>query len=144
MAITADTNRKSSPDAGVGFTVPLAAGAVIPVGAIVSANAAGNAINATDTAATRVLGIAVSRGDNAGGSAGDATVTVSSDYIVELTHAGGLTALTEGRAVYVVDNDVVALTSTNHIHVGFVAGRVSATKARIKIFPIPAIVAAGT
>jgi hypothetical protein len=143
MAITADTNRKSAPDNVTGFPVPMATATTIPVGAIVSANAAGYAINATDTAGTRVLGIALSRGENPGAD-GAATVIVGRIYTVELTHAGGITAVSEGLPVYVVDNDVVALTSTNHIHVGFVAGRVSATKARIEVRPIPAIVAAGT
>jgi hypothetical protein len=145
MAITADTNRAPAPGNLVARRVPMAAATTIPVGALVSKNAAGYAINATDTANTAFMGVCLASAANSG-SAGDEFVTVGLLYTVELTHDDDIAVTDVGEPVYVVDNDVVGLAgdTTNNIHVGFVSERLSATKARIEIRPILAPVAPGT
>lgn len=98
----------------------LAASVVIYKGTIVSLNAAGFAIPGTDTASTKVVGIADDTVDNSTGIAGAKSAKVRRG-VFKLKNSGIVQANIHANAV-VVDNQTVASDSTNDI----VAGRIEA------------------
>lgn len=100
---------------------PVAATTLISAGALVALDASGNAVNAADTAALRVIGRAEQTVDNTAGSAGDLTINVARGCFLFANSAGqAVTAAYKDKYVYVEDNETVAISSTNFI----VAGRV--------------------
>lgn len=100
---------------------PMAAATTIPLGAMVALDASGNAVNASDTAALRVVGRAEQTVNNSAGSAGDLTINVARGvFLWANSGTQAVTAAYKDKFVYVEDNQTVAITSTNKI----VAGRV--------------------
>jgi hypothetical protein len=100
-------------------------------GSLVTVNAAGYAIPATDTASTVFAGIADSNVDNTttGHTAGGKSVLLQRDRTALLL-GSGFAQSSVGLGVYVLDSGTVALTGgvTNHVLVGYVCKYVSATQ----------------
>lgn len=110
---------------------------IIYKGALVSINAAGFAVPATDTASESIAGIALEQVDNSGGSAGDEDVLVISGVTARMATAADLAQTTVGVDVTVLtDNEVsIAATTTNDILVGRCVKYVSATEVDVYIPP---------
>jgi hypothetical protein len=89
----------------------------IPAGAMVAVNAAGNAVNAADTAGLKVMGRAEHRATYA---AGDREITVARGVFVYANN-GNVVQATVGSSVTVVDNQTVGLAAdtTNDIIAGY-------------------------
>ena len=107
----------------------------IPYGAMVMVNAAGFVANATDTASTFFLGIAIEESDNSGGSAGDLSILVDiGGAEVRVTHATGSLAIANvGDQVNCeFNNEVDDGTSTNDILAGVIIEVIAATDIWIK------------
>jgi len=123
---------------GQGYIRPykVAASTDILAGALVAVNAAGYAVNAADTASTKVVGIADKTSKNTAGAAGAKTVRVWATGVIDLACASATQAWV-GQKVYAVDNQTVALaaTTTNDILVGVVTEFVSATKVFVALTP---------
>ena len=100
---------------------PLAAATLIPAGVLVAINAAGNAVNASDAAAIKVVGLSQETKDNSAGAAGDLSITVKKG-VFKFTNSAdnAITAAMVGALAFVESNVAVANTSTNLI----VAGRI--------------------
>lgn len=99
---------------------PVAAATLIPAGVLVATDASGNLVNASDTAAIRVVGRAGETKDNSAGSAGDLTCAVEKGTFKFTNSADHpVTAAYAGKLIFVESNCAVAITSTNLI----VAGR---------------------
>lgn len=106
---------------------PVAAATKIPAGVIVALNAAGNAVNASDAAALRVIGRAEETVDNTAGAAGDLFINVKRG-VFKWANSGtnAIASPTHLRKfAYVEDNQTVATTSTNKI----IAGRIRSVDA---------------
>lgn len=108
---------------GRDYYVPLAAGVTIWAGTMVALNAAGNAIPAADTAATRVIGRAEQTGNNTGGAAGDVSIVVKPGcfkYNNDATNP--VTIASVGLACFVRDDNTVAVAAgpANDIKAGIV------------------------
>jgi len=98
-------------------------------------NAAGYAVNATDTAIERVVGVASAEADNTGGADGASDVTVWTDGAHTFVSAFSATIANVGDKVYAVDNQTVdlAATTTNDVLVGVVVGVLSTSAVRVKL-----------
>jgi hypothetical protein len=105
-------------------------------GALVSVNAAGYAVNATDAANDIFVGVADITVDNTAGADGAETVHVRTSGVIDVV-TSGLSQANVGDKVYVVDNQTVALaaTTTNDVLVGKIVKFISATKVRVAITP---------
>ena len=106
-------------------------------GALVSVNAAGYAVNATDAANDRVVGVATKTADNTSGADGDIHVEVWTDGVHDFVSGFSATIANVGDKVYVVDNQTVdlAATTTNDVLVGIVVGVESTSKVRVRLTP---------
>jgi predicted RecA/RadA family phage recombinase len=107
--------------------LPLATGAVIPFGVMVSvATPSAGAVNAADTATHIVMGIAAMRADQ---TLGD-TEIVLEQCIALLNHDGSITAANVGQQCTVLDNQTVSLaaTTTNDIVAGIIDSVESTTE----------------
>lgn len=134
--MTAITTAKKSTDRQDGEIVSFKQSNVsIPEGALVSVNAAGYAVNATDTANDVVVGIADETVDNSAGSAGDKSIKVRRTGVYSFVFSGTATIADVNSLVYAVDNQTVALaaTTTNDVLVGRIVEFVTATKVRVDI-----------
>ena len=86
---------------GTLWDYPVAAGAVINVGAAVIANASGYATQASAPAENQViLGIATESVDNTGGANGAVRITVLKRGIVDATIVGGIAQAQVGKPAY--------------------------------------------
>lgn len=134
--MTAITVAKKSLDRQDGDILSFKQGAEkIPEGALVMVNAAGYAVNATDTAGGVVVGVADETVDNSAGSVGDKSIKVRRSGVFTFVFAGTATIADVNTLVYVVDNqttDLVGVT-TNDVLVGRIVEFVSATKVRVDI-----------
>lgn len=104
-------------------------------GALVMVNAAGYAVNATDTAGGVIAGIADETVDNSAGSVGDKSIKLRRKGIFEFVFGGTATIADVNTLVYVVDNQTVdlAAATTNDVLVGRIVEFVTATKVRVDI-----------
>jgi hypothetical protein len=108
--------------------LPLAAGVIIHAGALVAINPSGYAIPASDTASTKVVGVAqsvalVDTFDNSNGNAGDIVVTVKrAAYTVDNSTTYAVTAANVGGKVYVENDHTVASSSSHSISAGILLG----------------------
>lgn len=109
-ALTNDRNTRLRT--GDVFDDPVAASTVIFAGALVCLNAAGNAVPGATATGLKARGVARSRVDNSGGSAGDKHVESSPG-----TYRFGNSASTDaigrgdiGATAYIVDDQTVAKT----------------------------------
>lgn len=105
MSLSAD--KALNQRAGVEIALPVAADAVIWLGALVAVNATGYALPATATGGLTVVGVAQTRVDNTGGSAGDLSVVVrrGQEWLLK---GSSLAQSAVGDPVYVVDDETVA------------------------------------
>ena len=106
-------------------------------GALVSVNAAGYAVNATDTASERVVGVASAEADNTGGADGAIDVTVWTGGAHSFVAAFSAAISNIGDKVYAVDNQTVdlAATTTNDVLVGVIVGVESSSQVRVLLTP---------
>lgn len=134
--MTAITVAKKSTDRADGLIQSFKQGAEkIPEGALVMVNAAGYAVNATDTAGGVVVGVADETVDNSAGSVGDLSIKVRRTGVFTFVFAGTATIADVNTLVYVTDNQTVDLfgATTNDVLVGRILEFVSATKVRVDI-----------
>ncbi len=89
--------------------LPVAAAQLIYKGAIVCINAAGDAVEAANTAGLRVVGIAMGKADNtaAGAAAGDVDVTVDRGVFKLVNGTAALAAANRGYPCFVQDDATV-------------------------------------
>lgn len=132
-AITArkDTRRQEA----VILPYPVEENTKIVEGALVSVNAAGYAVNATDTTGERVVGVASASADNTGGADGAIDVTVWTNGAHSFVANFSAAISNVGDKVYAVDNQTVdlAATTTNDVLVGVIVGIESASQVRVML-----------
>jgi len=116
---------------------PLAAATKIVEGALVNVNAAGYAVNATDTTGERCVGVASQECDNTTGAAGDADAIVWTGGAIDVLTNFSATIANVGDKVYVVDNQTVdlAAVTTNDVLVGVIVAVLSTSKVRVILTP---------
>lgn len=134
--MTAITVAKKSTDRQDGEILSFKQGAEkIPEGALVMVNAAGYAVNATDTAGGVFVGVADETVDNSAGSVGDKSIKVRRTGVYTVVFGGTATIADVNTLVYVVDNQTVDLVgvTTNDVLVGRIVEFVTATKVRVDI-----------
>lgn len=96
---------------------------------------AGFAAKGADTAGAKVVGIAMETVDNTAGAAGDLSIKVEADIIVEM-NASSIAAANVGAKMFVVDDNTVDETSpANNVVVGTLIEFVSATNGLVYIPP---------
>lgn len=102
------------------IALAVAASTVIEAGKMVAMNAAGYAVEASDTAGITVIGKADQYVDNSDGANGDQDVLVERGkaflYANSATNAVAVTGI--GKTVYVEDDETVASDTTNDIPAG--------------------------
>lgn len=132
--LSADANRQSRGGPGINLRYPVVASDIIYKGALVSINAAGYAIPASDTAATFCVGVADEKVDNSSGSAGDKWVRVLSGRAFRIT-ASSITQAMVGESMCVVDDNTVddAADTTNDVIVGRLVEFISTTEGWVYI-----------
>lgn len=134
--MTAITTAKKSLDRQDGEILSFKQGAEkIPEGALVMVNAAGYAVNATDTAGGVLVGVADETVDNSAGQVGDKSIKVRRTGVFTVVFAGTATIADVNTLVYVVDNQTVDLVgvTTNDVTAGRIVEFLTATKVRIDI-----------
>lgn len=104
-------------------------------GALVAINAAGYAVNATDTASEVVVGICDETVDNTSGADGDEYVKVRTHGVHEFVARFSAAQTNVGDLAYAFDNQTVDLAAnlTNDILVGRIVEVVSASKVRVDL-----------
>lgn len=109
-----DAKRKD----GALIAVPLAAGAVVHKGALVSVTSAtGLAGPAADAAGTVFVGVAYESADNAAGAGGAVSVRVQTTGLFRYNRAGA-SQTDVGKTAYVVDDNTVGIASAHAVPVG--------------------------
>lgn len=134
--MTAITTARRDTDRQDGEVYPFQMGAEkIPEGALVMVNAAGYAVNATDTAGGVCVGVAEETVDNSAGNAGDKKIKVRRTGVFTFAYDGTATIADVNTLVYVSDNATVDLAGdeTNDVLVGRIVEFVSAGKVRVDI-----------
>lgn len=134
--MTAITARKGTRrQEAVILPFPVEENTKIVEGALVSVNAAGYAVNATDTAGERVVGVASASADNTGGADGAIDVTVWTNGAHSFVSQFSATIANVGDKVYAVDNQTVDLAgvTTNDVLVGVIVGIESASQIRVML-----------
>jgi hypothetical protein len=134
--MTAITVAKKNTDRQDGEIYSFKQGAEkIPEGALVMVNAAGYAVNATDTVGGVVVGVADETVDNSAGSVGDKSIKVRRTGVFNFEYAGTATIADVNTLVYVVDNQTVDLVgdTTNDVLVGRIVEFVDAGTVRVDI-----------
>ena len=111
----------------------VASATTIPEGAIVSINAAGYAVNATDAANDVVVGIADETVVNPSG--GTLLIKVCRTGVFTIVFGGTATIADVNTLVYVVDNQTcnLAAVTTNDVVLGRIVEVISSTKVRVDI-----------
>jgi len=104
--LTAD--KKSERKQGSIFALPVAAGSRIYAGAMVSSNASGYIVPASDTTGERFVGVARREADNTNGAAGDVT---GEGYLkgVFKMNATGVTQADLAQEAWIIDDNTVGL-----------------------------------
>jgi hypothetical protein len=126
MTLSAD--KKPQYRDGIEIEYPVAAGAVIYLGAMVCVNASGYAVPAADTSGFKFVGWAVAKVDNTGGADGAKKVIVRRASLFRVK-GSNLAQAQVGASMYVVDDETVgaAAEATNNVLVGSLAIYESAT-----------------
>lgn len=138
MAITVDKDRDRYGVAHEPMEFDVAASTNIPMGALVSVvSGTGLAINAATATTHLVLGVAERRCDNSAGLASAKKVSVRAG-IFEFTNSSAgdqITVASVGLVCYVVDNDVVALTTggATRSKAGIIVGVTSAGGVLVRV-----------
>lgn len=129
MAQTSDLYQRKFRDSVEQLSIPIAADTRVFQCCIVCVNG-GYAVDGTDTADLIMAGVATEPGDNTGGAAGDKRVKVRRGKRETLKCVGAdQTWLL--KPVYVVDNETVALSTTNSVLAGKVASVNSTTEVEV-------------
>lgn len=132
-ALTKDRNttRKATGQIAV---YPVAQKVKIFAGSLVCLDATGYAVPASDAAGLKFIGVSRVYVDNTGGANGAASVEVMRDGIFDYAAADmGIDDV--GKPVFIVDDQTVALTSTNNVGCGIISEVESATKVWVDIAP---------
>lgn len=126
--------RDDQRQAGDLVDVAVAASTKIFKGSNVNYGASGYAKKASDTASESFAGVAMESCDNSTGGNGDSVVRVWLEGVFSM-NCSGADRTWEGKDVYAVDDNVVALAAatTNDVKVGRVVQFISATEVRVKI-----------
>lgn len=107
-ALTADRNTKSKGHTGRAIKYPVAASTTIFKGGLVATNAAGFIVMASDTASTKVVGVATEGVDNSAGSNGDKSAEVEEGYfLLDNPASGALVQADINTFCQVVDSQTV-------------------------------------
>lgn len=132
-ALTAKRDVRRQPGEVLSFKVEEAT--KIFEGALVSVNAAGYLVNATDAANDLFVGVADETVDNTSGADGALECKVRIGGVIDVASAATLTIANVGDQVMVSDNQTVdlAANTTNDVLVGRVVEFVSANKARVAL-----------
>lgn len=133
-ALTADRPLSKS-GAGHAEEYDVAASTTIYAGALCCLDASGNLVPASDTAGLKFAGVAEEQADNSAGAAGDISVAVRTDIVVEC-EPGALVAADAGTVCFILDDQTVtdALAATNDVPCGLYLGDDPKTgKARVHI-----------
>jgi len=122
---------------GVEKDFPMAASEKIFGGALSCVNAAGYALEGSDTAGLIFQGIATNQADNSSGSNGDISVVLRRRGLVKVIMDTAITIANIGDNVFLVDDQTVDLVAnvTNNIFCGIIAGYIDTTHAWIDIEP---------
>jgi len=107
----------------------------IPKGALVNINAAGFAVNASDTANETFAGVAYETVDNSTGSAGDKKIRVETTGTFAFVDGGGNCAQTDlGVEFKIIDNQTVTdAATTNNVKAGVCVESIDQNTVRIRI-----------
>lgn len=103
-ALTKDRNTKNK-ELGRSILVPMAAAAKVFAGGMVSRNATGFAVAASDTAAEKVVGVADEQIDNTAGADGDLSVIVRKGVFEFTTLGTAVDQADMGNEVFVSDDN---------------------------------------
>ena len=122
---------------GVEKDFPVAATEKIYGGALACVNAAGYALEGSDTAGLIFQGIAMEQKDNEDGTNGDLDVVLRRRGLVKVIMGTAITIANVGDNVFLVDDQTVDLTAnvTHNIFCGIIAGYIDTTHAWIDIEP---------
>lgn len=122
---------------GVELDFPMAASEKIFGGALACVNAAGYALEGSDTAGLIFQGIAMSQEDNSSGGNGDKSVVLRRRGLALVNMGTAISQANVGDNVFLVDDQTVDLTAnvTNHIFCGVIAKYVTTLLAWIDIEP---------
>ena len=123
--------------AGVELDFPVAASQEIFGGALGCVNAAGYALEGSDTAGLIFQGVATGHVDNSSGDNGDKTVVFRRRGLVRVKLNTAISQANVGDNVFLVDDQTVdlAANTTNDIFCGIIAKYISTTEAWIDIEP---------
>ncbi len=133
-ALTGNYDANMKPGDLQGYN--LNAGAVIYKGALICVDPAdGYAVEGADTATLVFVGVAEEPGDNSAGADGDVGIRVrkSGSFVYNFSGAWAQTLIS--KAVYIVDDNTVALaaTTTNDVLCGYVVALVGTSQVRVRI-----------
>jgi len=122
---------------GVEKDFPMAASEKIFGGALGCVNAAGYALEGSDTANLIFQGVAMEQKDNSDGANGDLDVVLRRRGLVKVILDTAITIANVGDNVFLVDDQTVDLTAnvTHNIFCGIIAGYIDTTHAWIDIEP---------
>jgi len=136
MTVLAEDKQIELQD-GVEKDFPVAASEKIFGGALTCVNAAGYALEGSDTAGLIFSGIAMNQKDNSDGSNGDLDVVLKRRGLLKVIMDTAITQANVGDNVFLVDDQTVDLTAnvSNHILCGIIAGYIDTTHAWIDIEP---------
>ena len=113
-------NRYTKHRDGIITAHPVKAGAHIFKGALVCGDATGHAVAGADSAGLTVLGVAIEEADNTGGADAALCVRVQAAGVFSFAAAGALSQADLGSALYIADDQTVALAAevTNAVACG--------------------------
>lgn len=119
-ALTKDKIRKCRTT-GRTFLGDMAAATKIYLGALVAKNAAGNVVPASDTAALKVIGVALETVDNTG-AAGAKQIQIQAGVFLFANAGGAIVQASKHALCYVADDDSVttAAVAVNDVIAGIV------------------------
>ena len=117
---------------GILVSYKVAAAAQIYKGAMVCVNAAGYVVPAADDAALLFVGFAYEKGDNAAGADGDISARVWKSGSFRVAKAAADQS-DLGQPAYILDDNTVALSSTNSVQAGTIVEVVAADAVRVLI-----------
>ena len=129
------TARESRRKDGDFVAYPVAASTKIPKGVLVNINAAGYAVNSSDTAGETFAGVSHETVDNSTGAAGDLFIRVETTGTFQFVDGGANGAQTDvGVDFKIVDNQTVTdAATTNNIKCGICVESISTTATRLRI-----------
>jgi hypothetical protein len=101
---------------------PVKANTKVPAGTLVCIDSSGWAVPAADSAGYKFVGVAYAQADNIGGANGDKYVRCRRTDSWKFAYTGSLSQANVGDAVYIVDNQTVALaaSTTQDIKAGII------------------------